>query len=44
MGAEVTKYVSKCAGLGENPARIIKYRDESVYEKLKIENKYNFEW
>lgn len=38
-GSVVTKDVPKCAIVGGNPARIIKYRDEIIYEKLKKDNK-----
>lgn len=35
MGAVVTKDVPPCAVVGGNPAKIIKYRDIDVYNKLK---------
>lgn len=41
MGAVVTKNVPKGAVVAGNPAKIIKYRDMDIYEKLKKENKFN---
>ena len=35
MGAVVTKDVPPCAVVGGNPAKILKYRDIEVYNKLK---------
>lgn len=39
MGSVVTKSVPKCAIVGGNPAKIIKYRDIEQYEKLVKEGK-----
>lgn len=51
MGSVVTKSVPKCAIVGGNPARIIKYRDIELYDKLvsegmsyPIENELPREW
>jgi|21_taG_2_1085346.scaffolds.fasta_scaffold00091_17 acetyltransferase-like isoleucine patch superfamily enzyme len=38
-GAVITKDIPKCAIVGGNPAKILKYRDMETYEKLKKENK-----
>ena len=35
MGAVVTKDVPPCAVVGGNPAKVLKYRDIEVYNKLK---------
>lgn len=43
MGAVVTKDVPKCAVVGGNPAKIIKYRDVERYEKLKQEKRFFIE-
>ena len=40
MGAVVTKDVPPCAVVGGNPAKVVKYRDVDVYNKLKIEKKF----
>lgn len=40
-GAVVVKDVPKCAIVGGNPAKVIKYRDIEHYEKLKKEGKFN---
>lgn len=40
MGAVVTKDVPPCAVVGGNPAKVIKYRDIDVYNKLKAEKKF----
>ena len=37
MGANVTKDIPPCAVVGGNPAKILKYRDVEVYNKLKAE-------
>ena len=39
-GAVVTKDVPKCAIVGGNPAKVIKYRDITHYEKLKEGRKF----
>lgn len=43
MGAVVTADVPKCAVVGGNPARIIKYRNTEQYEKL-VEDKKFYEF
>ena len=40
-GAVVTKDIPKCAIVGGNPAKVIKFRDIEHYEKLKAEGKYH---
>ena len=40
-GSVVVKDVPKCAIVGGNPARIIKYRDIEHYEKLKAAKKFH---
>ena len=40
MCAVVTKDVPPCAVVGGNPAKIIKYRDIDVYNRLKNEKEY----
>lgn len=40
-GAVVSKDVPKCAIVGGNPAKVIKYRDIEHYEKLKQEGKFS---
>lgn len=40
MGAVVTEDVPPCAVVGGNPARVLKYRDKEMYEKLKRMGKY----
>lgn len=39
-GAVVTKNIPKCAVVGGNPAKIIKYREQEHYQKLKASSKY----
>lgn len=43
-GSVVTKHVPKCAIVGGNPAKIIKYRDIEAYEILKKKNKIYLEY
>jgi acetyltransferase-like isoleucine patch superfamily enzyme len=40
-GAVVVKDVPKCAIVGGNPAKVIKYRDFDHYEKLKLQRKFH---
>lgn len=40
MGSVITKDVPKCAIMGGNPAKIIKYRDFADYERLKRDGKF----
>ncbi|RKD76307.1 maltose O-acetyltransferase/hypothetical protein [Sinobaca qinghaiensis] len=40
MGSVVTKDIPSLAIVGGNPAKIIRYREEGEYTKLKSENKY----
>lgn len=40
MGSVVVKDVPRCAIVGGNPAKVIKYRDIEHFEKLKQEGKY----
>jgi len=40
MGAVVTKDVPRCAIVGGNPARVLKFRDIEHYERLDREGKY----
>ena len=40
MGAVVTKDVPACAIVGGNPAAVIGYRDEDLFNKLKAERKF----
>lgn len=41
IGSVVVKDVPRCAIVGGNPAKVIKYRDIERFEKLKIEGKYH---
>jgi acetyltransferase-like isoleucine patch superfamily enzyme len=40
IGSVVVKDVPRCAIVGGNPAKVIKYRDIEHYEKLVAENKF----
>ena len=40
IGSVVVKDVPRCAIVGGNPAKVIKYRDIEHFEKLKAEKKY----
>ncbi len=40
-GSVVVKDVPKCAIVGGNPAKVIKYRDIEHYEKLKVEGRFH---
>lgn len=40
IGSVVVKDVPRCAIVGGNPAKVIKYRDLDHFEKLKAEKKY----
>jgi Acetyltransferase (isoleucine patch superfamily) len=40
-GAVVVKDVPKCAIVGGNPAKVLKYRDLDHYEKLKFQGKFH---
>ena len=40
MGAVVTKDVPKCAIVGGNPAKILKYRDIEHYDRLDAQRRY----
>lgn len=40
IGSVVVKDVPRCAIVGGNPAKVIKYRDIEHFEKLKSEGKY----
>lgn len=39
-GSVVTRDVPKCAIVGGNPAKVIKYRDIDHYEQMKAEEKF----
>ena len=41
IGSVVVKDVPRCAIVGGNPAKVIKYRDIEHFEKLKAEKKFN---
>ena len=40
IGSVVVKDVPRCAIVGGNPAKVIKYRDIEQFDKLKAEGKY----
>lgn len=40
IGSVVVKDVPRCAIVGGNPAKVIKYRDIERFERLKAEKKY----
>ena len=40
MGAVVSGKIPPCAVVIGNPAQVVKYRDRSIYEKLKSDGKY----
>ena len=40
IGSVVVKDVPRCAIVGGNPAKVIKYRDIEQFERLKAEGKY----
>ena len=40
IGSVVVKDVPRCAIVGGNPAKVIKYRDIEHFEKLKLEGKF----
>lgn len=40
IGSVVVKDVPRCAIVGGNPAKIIKYRDIEQFDRLKTEGKY----
>ena len=41
IGSVVVKEIPKCAIVGGNPAKVIKYRDISHYEKLVSEKRFH---
>lgn len=40
IGSVVLKDVPRCAIVGGNPAKVIKYRDIEHFEKLKVDNRF----